>query len=156
MRWLPPGLAAHSIQDASDGRPGLAFVRLGALAAVIVVFVWLSVRSLGRALVTAEHARTSVVAGPRHEAAAGRAGPARHGRRQVLRIYQRREPLSLVDWAPVAAPTAAPAASSVFGHQRRPAVILVSAIFGTAFVGIFHANSAGLAPGRRSSSRRRR
>ena len=40
MRWLPPGLAAHAIQDASDGRPGLAFARLGALAAVIVVFGW--------------------------------------------------------------------------------------------------------------------
>jgi hypothetical protein len=40
--------------------------------------------------------------------------------------------------------TVAPAASSVFGHQHHPAVILVSAIFGTAFVGIFNANSAGL------------
>jgi hypothetical protein len=29
MRWLPPGLAAHAIQDASDGRPGMAFARLG-------------------------------------------------------------------------------------------------------------------------------
>ena len=47
MRWLPPGLAAHAISDASDGRPGLAFARLGALAAVIVVFVWLWIRSLG-------------------------------------------------------------------------------------------------------------
>jgi hypothetical protein len=40
--------------------------------------------------------------------------------------------------------TAAPSASSVFGHQHHLAVILVSAVFGTAFVGIFHANSAGL------------
>ena len=54
MRWLPPGLAAHAIQDASDGRPGMAFARLGALAAVIVVFGWLWVRSLSRALVTAD------------------------------------------------------------------------------------------------------
>jgi len=54
MRWLPPGLAAHAIQDASDGRPGMAAARLGALAAVIVVFVALWVRSLGRALVTAD------------------------------------------------------------------------------------------------------
>ena len=54
MRWLPPGLAAHAIQDASDGRPGMAFARLGALAAVIVVFGWLWVRALSRALVTAD------------------------------------------------------------------------------------------------------
>ena len=54
MRWLPAGLAAHAIQDASDGRPGVAFARLGALAAVIVVFGWLWVSSLGRALVTAD------------------------------------------------------------------------------------------------------
>jgi ABC-2 type transport system permease protein len=54
MRWLPPGLAAHAIQDASDGRPGLAFARLGALAAVIVVFGWLWIRALSRALVTTD------------------------------------------------------------------------------------------------------
>ena len=59
-------------------------------------------------------------------------------------LYQRREPLSLVYWVLVAVLTAAPAASSVFGHQRHPAVILASAVLGTAFVGIFHANSAGL------------
>src|SRR5271170_490174 len=45
MRWLPPGLAAHAIQDASDGRPGMALARLAALAAVIAVFGWLWVRS---------------------------------------------------------------------------------------------------------------
>src|SRR5215472_3163963 len=37
MRWLPPGLAAHAIQDASTGHPGQAAAGLGALAAVIVV-----------------------------------------------------------------------------------------------------------------------
>ena len=59
-------------------------------------------------------------------------------------LYQRREPLSLVYWALVAVLTAAPSASSVFGHKHHPAAILASAVFGTAFVGIFHANSAGL------------
>ena len=142
MRWLPPGLAAHAIQDASDGRPGLAFARLGALAAVIVVLVWLWVRSLGRALVTADTTtQSSRVRGTRLPLAG-------LGLRGTVAarfwLYQRREPLSLVYWALVAVLTAASAASSVFGHQRHPAVILVSAVFGTAFVGIFHANSAGL------------
>ena len=35
MRWLPPGLAAHAIHDASDGHPGTAAFRLAVLAAVI-------------------------------------------------------------------------------------------------------------------------
>ena len=142
MRWLPPGLAAHAIQDASDGRPGMAFARLGALAAVIVVFVWLWVRSLGRALVTADTTtQSSRVRGTRLPLAG-------LGLRGTVAarfwLYQRREPLSLVYWALVAVVTAAPSASSVFGHKHHPAVILASAVFGTAFVGIFHANSAGL------------
>ena len=142
MRWLPPGLAAHAIQDASDGRPGMAFARLGALAAVIAVVVWLWVRSLGRALVTADTTtQSSRVRGTRLPLAG-------LGLRGTVAarfwLYQRREPVSLVYWALVAVITAAPAASSVFGHQHHPAAILASAVFGTAFVGIFHANSAGL------------
>ena len=54
LRWLPPGLAVHAIQDASTGRPGAALLGLALLAAVIVVLAWLWVRSLGRALVTAD------------------------------------------------------------------------------------------------------
>ena len=142
MRWLPPGLAAHAIQDASDGRPGLAFARLGALAAVIVVFVWLWVRSLGRALVTADTTtRSSRVRGTRLPLAG-------LGLRGTVAarfwLYQRREPLSIVYWALVALITVAFSASSIFGHKHHPAVILASAVFGTAFVGLFHANSAGL------------
>ena len=59
-------------------------------------------------------------------------------------LYQRRDPTSLVYWALVAVITAAVSASSIIGHNRHPAVILASAVFGAAFVGIFHANSAGL------------
>jgi hypothetical protein len=32
LRWLPPGLAAHAIQDASVGHAGTALLRLGLLA----------------------------------------------------------------------------------------------------------------------------
>lgn len=142
MRWLPPGLAAHAIQDASAGRPGVAIARLGALAAVIVVFAWLWVRSLGRALVTADTTtQSSRVRGARLPLAG-------LGLRGTVAarfwLYQRREPVSLVNWALVAVITVAPAASSVFGHKHHPAVVLVSAVFGAAFTGIFHANSAGL------------
>ncbi|HYA51708.1 MAG TPA: hypothetical protein VEG33_11100, partial [Streptosporangiaceae bacterium] len=48
LRWLPPGLAAHAIEDASTGRAGAALLRLALLAAVIVVLGGLWVRSLGR------------------------------------------------------------------------------------------------------------
>jgi len=142
MRWLPPGLAAHAISDASDGRPGMAFARLGALAAVIAVFAWLWVRSLGRALVTADTTtQSSRVRGTRLPLAG-------LGLRGTVAarfwLYQRREPLSLVNWAIVAVLTVVPAASSVFGRMHHPAVILVSAVFGAAFVGVFHANSAGM------------
>lgn len=142
MRWLPPGLAAHAIQDASDGHPVIAFARLGALAAVIVVVTWLWIRSLGRALVTADTTtQSSRVRGTRLPLAG-------LGLRGTVAarfwLYQRREPLSLVYWALVAVLTVAPSASSVLGHEHRPAVILASAVLGTAFVGVFHANSAGL------------
>ena len=136
MRWLPPGLAAHAIQDASDGRPGVALARLGALAAVIVVFVWLWVRSLGRALVTADD--HPVVAGPRHEAAAGRAGPARRGRRQVLALPAPRAAVARLLGAGrgdngrgLGEFGVRPPASSRSHRQRG---------LGAAFVGIFHAN----------------
>jgi ABC-2 type transport system permease protein len=142
MRWLPPGLAAHAIQDASDGRPGLAAARLGALAAIIVVFAWLWVLFLGRALVTADTTTQSALVRGTGLPLAGL------GLRGTIAarfwLYQRREPLSLVYWALIAVITAAVSASSVFGRQHHPGVILGSAVFGAGFVGIFHANSVGL------------
>jgi ABC-2 type transport system permease protein len=142
MRWLPPGLAAHAIQDASDGRPGLAFARLGALAAVIAVFVWLWVRSLGRALVTAD---TTTQSSRVHGTRLPLAGLGLRGTVAArFWLYQRREPLSLTYWAIAAVITVAPSASLIVGHKHHPALILVSAVLGTGFVGIFRANSAGL------------
>jgi ABC-2 type transport system permease protein len=142
MRWLPPGLAAHAIQDASDGRPGLALARLGALAAVIAVFGWLWVSSLSRALVTAD---TTTQAARVRGTKLPLAGFGLRGAVAArFWLYQRRDPASLVYWAVVAVVTAAVSASSITGKNHHPAVILASAIFGAAFVGIFHANSAGL------------
>jgi ABC-2 type transport system permease protein len=142
MRWLPPGLAAHAIQDASDGRIGLALARLAALAAVIIVFGLLWVRSLSRALVTSDTSTQSA------QVRGVKLPLARSGLRGAVAartwLYQRREPVSLVFWAMIGVITAAVSASSIFGHQRHPDVVIASAIFGAAFVGIFHANSAGL------------
>ncbi len=142
MRWLPPGLAAHAIQDASDGRPGMALARLGALAAVTVVLGWLWVRSLNRALVTAD---TTTQAARVRGAKLPLAGFGLRGAVAArFWLYQRRDPLSLIYWALVVVITAAVSASSIVGKVHHPAVILASAVFGAAFIGIFHANSAGM------------
>ncbi len=141
LRWLPPGLAAHAIQDASTGRPGPAVARLALLAAVIVVLVWLWVRSLGRALVTAD---TSTQGSAVH----GAALPfARYGLRGTVAarfwIYQRREPLALTYWAAVVVIMGAASVSTVTTPRYIVAVLLSAGLAGV-FVGFFHANSIGL------------
>ncbi|HEY6275379.1 MAG TPA: hypothetical protein VIX86_03530 [Streptosporangiaceae bacterium] len=142
MRWLPPGLAAHAIQDASDGHPGTAVLRLVLLAGVIAVLGWLWIRSLSRALVTAD---TSTQSSRVH----GSALPfARYGLRGAVAarfwIYQRRDPTSLIYWAMVLVIMAAVSVSAFVGQHRTVGVLLASAAFGAAFVGFFHANSVGM------------
>ncbi len=141
MRWLPPGLAAHAIQDASDGRPATALARLAALAAVTVLFGLLWVRSLSRALVTAD---TTTQAARVRGAKLPLAGFGLRGAVAArFWLYQRRDPTSLVYWAVIAVVTAAVSARSLIGKNHHPAIILASAILGAAFVGVFHVNSAG-------------
>jgi ABC-2 type transport system permease protein len=142
MRWLPPGLAAHAIQDASHGHPGTALARLALLAAVIIVLGWLWVRSLGRALVTADTSTGSAQL-------RGTALPlARYGLRGTVAarfwIYQRREPTSLVYWAMTAVMMGVVSASTILGSHQHPGVVIGSAVVGAGFVGYFHANSVGL------------
>ena len=141
MRWLPPGLAAHAIQDASDGRPGTALLRLAVLAAIIVVLGWLWIRSLNRALVSPDSSTQS-------SQVRGAALPlARYGLRGAVAarfwIYQRREPLSLVYWGMTAVITVAASISSIIGPQHHPGVTFLSAVLGAAFIGLFHANTVG-------------
>jgi ABC-2 type transport system permease protein len=142
MRWLPPGLAAHAIHDASDGHPGTATLRLAVLAAVIVVLGWLWVRSLDKALVTVDtttqssRVRGSVL--PFAKYGLGGTVLARFW------IYQRRDPTSLVFWGLTAVIMVASCISSIIGQNRHPGIMLMAAVFGAAFVGIFHTNSAGL------------
>ena len=142
MRWLPPGLAAHAIQDASHGHPGTALARLALLAAIIIVLGWLWVRSLSHALVTAA---TATGSSQLH----GTALPlARYGLRGTVAarfwIYQRRDPTSLIYWAMTAIIMVVVSASTIFGPHQHPAVVIGSAVTGAGFVGYFHANSVGL------------
>jgi ABC-2 type transport system permease protein len=142
LRWLPPGLAAHAIGDASDGHPGAAVARLALLAAVIVALGWLWVRSLGRALVTSDTSTQS-------SRVRGTALPlARSGLRGTVAarvwIYQRRDPVSLVYWVITAVIMVAASISTILGRQHHPGVVIFSVILGAGFVGAFHANLAGL------------
>jgi len=141
IRWLPPGMAAHAIQDASDGHIGLALLRLAALAAVIVVLGWLWIRSLSRALVSPDSSTRS------SQVRAAALPLARFGLRGAVAarfwIYQRREPISLVYWGMTAVITVAASISSIIGPKHHPAVTFLSAVLGAAIIGLFHANAVG-------------
>jgi ABC-2 type transport system permease protein len=141
MRWLPPGLAAHAIQDASTGHSGTALLRLALLAVVIVVLGWLWIRSLSRALVSTD-------ASARPSKVHGTALPlARFGLRGAVAarfwIYQRREPASLTLWGITAIIMVTVSMSSIVGSGGHPDVVLGSAVLGAAFVGVLHANAIG-------------
>ena len=141
LRWIPPGMAAHAIQDASAGHPGAALLRLALLAVITAALGWLWIRFLARALVTADTSTQS-------SAVHGRTLPfARHGLRGTVAarfwLYQRREPGSLIYWGLTAVIMVAVSISNI----RTPhylGVLLGSAGFGAAFVGAFHANSIGM------------
>jgi len=141
MRWIPPGLAAHAIQDASTGHPGTALLRLALLAAVVVVLGGLWIRSLGRGLVTSDTSTQS-------SAVRGVALPfGRYGLRGTVAarfwIYQRREPGSLIYWGITAVIMVAVSIRTILTHGYLGG-LLTSAVFGSAFVGALHSNSIGL------------
>jgi ABC-2 type transport system permease protein len=141
LRWLPPGLAAHAVQDASTGHPGTALLRLALVAGVIVVLGWLWVRSLSRALVTADAStNSSAVRGARLPFA-------RYGLRGTVAarfwIYQRREPLSLMYWG-ITPVIMLVASLSTIRTPRYLVAILLSAALAGVFVGFFHSNSIAM------------
>jgi len=142
LRWLPPGLAAHAIEDASSGRLGAAVVRLALLAAVIVALGWLWIRALSHALVTVDTSTQS------SEVRAAALPLARYGLRGTVAarfwIYQRREPTSLIYWVMTAVIMVVVSISSIVGSQHNPPIVIASAIFGAGFVGYFHADSVGM------------
>jgi ABC-2 type transport system permease protein len=141
LRWTPPGLAAHAIEDASSGRPLTGLLRLALLAALVVLLGAAWIRSLDRALVTADTStqaaavRASVLPFP------GRGLRGAFAARAL--IYQRREPGAKIFWGIVLVIMAASAVGSV----RTPAYLgglLGSAVVGAAFVGIFNADAIGM------------
>ena len=142
MRWLPPGLAAHAIQDASDGHPGTALLRLALLAAVIVVLGWLWIRSLGRGPGDRRH-HHAVSGGARRGAAARPVRPARRGGRPVLDL-----PAPRTHLADLLGHHRGHHGGRVDQHHPDPDRITADCssarCFGAAFVGVFHANSIGL------------
>ncbi len=142
LRWLPPGLAVHAIQDASTGRPGTAAARLALLAAVIVLLGVLWVRSLERALVTAD---TSTASSRVRNAGLplARCGLTGTVAARFLR-YQLRDPASLAYWAIDVVIMFVCSASTILGPHQHPAVVIVSAVFGAAFAVTYRANPAGL------------
>ena len=141
MRWIPPGLAAHAIQDASTGHPGTALLRLALLAAVIVGLGWLWIRSLSRGLVTVDTSTQS-------SAVRGAALPfGRYGLRGTAAarfwLYQRRDPGSLIYWGITAVVMMATSVSSITTPHYLVA-LLGSAALGTGLMAALHANAVGL------------
>lgn len=149
LRWLPPGLAAHAVQDASTGHAGTAVARLALLLAVTVVLGVLWARALGHALVTADTAsHSSAVRGGalpfgRTRSTAGATSMARTIAARVW-IYQRRDPTALIYWGITLIIMVVVAISSLRGHHPEVGVLL-SAAFGGAFTGFLHDNAIGLA-----------
>ena len=140
LRWLPPGLAAHAIQDASTGHASTALLRLALLTAVIVILGGLWIRILGRALVTVDTSTQS-------SAVHGRPLPfARFGVRGTVAgrylIYQHREPASIIRWCIIAVAMLATSVSSVRTPHYQVALIL-SAVLGAGMLGAFNSNSIG-------------
>ena len=140
LRWLPPGMAAHAIQDASSGHVGTALLLLALLAAIVVALGYLWIRSLSKALVTVDTSSRS-------SAVHGTALPfARYGLRGAVGgrfwVYQRRDPTSLISWGLTAVIMAAVSISSILSPRYMTGLI-ISAIFGSAFTGLFHANIIG-------------
>ncbi len=141
MRWIPPGLAAHAIQDASNGHPGTALLRLALLAAVIVVLGWLWIRSLGRGLVTVDTSTQS-------SAVRGAALPfGRYGLRGTVAarfwIYQRREPSSIIYWCITGVVMIAVSVSTILTPKYLGG-LLGSAVFGPALLAVLHSDSIGM------------
>ena len=83
LRWLPPGLAAHAIQDASDGHPGTAAAAPGA-AGRHHRRARLAVDPVAEPRPGLRRLLHPVIAGARRGAAAGPLRPARRGGRPIL------------------------------------------------------------------------
>ena len=141
MRWTPPGLAAHAIQDASTGHAVTGLARLLLLAAVIVALGWLWIRQLDHALVSVDTTTrvTSVRSAGLPFAKRGLLGAVA----ARCLVYQRREPGAKIFWGLIVIIIAATTASTLL----TPAYLgglLGAAGLGAAFVAIFNADAIGM------------
>ena len=143
LRWLPPGLAAHAVQDASTGHAGTAALRLLLAAAITVVLGWLWAGALSRALVTADAStQTATIKG----------GLLPFGRRGGLTgtiaarslAYQRRDPTAMAYLGLTVIVMVVASISSLRGTHPEVGV-LISAGIGGAFVGLVRSDAFGLA-----------
>jgi ABC-2 type transport system permease protein len=141
LRWLPPGLAAHAIADASDGRPGTALLRLALLAAIVVVLALLWVRSLGRALVSVDTS-TQSSAVRRTSLPFPRAGIRGTVAARYL-IYQRREPTSIIRWCIIGVVMLAASVSTIRTPQYHVGLFL-SAMLAGMLLCVYNANLIGI------------
>jgi len=140
LQWLPPGLAAHAIQDASTGHPGAALLRLVLLAAVIVVLGALWIHFLSRALVTADTTtQSSAVRGAPLPFARGGLRGTVAGR---FLVYQRRDPASVVRWCIIAVVMGAASIAALRTPHYAVGLVL-SSVLGAGMVSLLHANSIG-------------
>jgi ABC-2 type transport system permease protein len=140
VRWIPPGLAVHAIQDASTGHPGTALLRLVLLAAIIGALGWLWIRSLGRGLVTVDTTTQG-------SAVRGTALPfSRFGLPGTLTarfwIYQRRDPVALINWAITLVVAAAVSFRLVLTPKYLTGLIVSMAV-GAGLMAALHANFIG-------------
>ena len=141
LRWIPPGLAAHAIQDASTGHPGTALLRLVLLAAIIGALGWLWIRSLGQALVTVDTSTQG-------SAVRGAALPfSRFGLRGTLTarfwVHQRRDPVALIYWAIVVVVAAVVSFRTILTPKYLTGLILAVAL-AAALMAALHANSIAM------------
>jgi ABC-2 type transport system permease protein len=142
LRWLPPGLAAHAVQDASTGHAGTAVLRLLLVAASIVVLGWLWARVLRQALVTADSStQTASVKGGALPLARSGGLTGTVAARSL--VYQRRDPTSMVSWGLTVVIMAVVSISALRGNHPATGVLL-SAGFGGAFAGMLRGDLFGM------------
>jgi ABC-2 type transport system permease protein len=141
MRWTPPGLAAHAIQDASTGHALTGLLRLLLLAAVVAVLGRQWIRGLDRALVTVD--TTTQAAAVRSAALPFAGGGLRGTVAARCWIYQRREPGAKIFWGLIVIIVAAASASTLLTPAYLGGLLGAGA-FGAAFVAVFNADAIGM------------
>ena len=140
MRWTPPGLAAHAIEDASSGHALTGLLRLSLLAAIIVLLGRLWIRELAHALVTVDTTTQSASVNSAALPFPNRGLLGTIAARSW--VYQRRDPAAKIFWGLIVIILAASTVSTL----RTPAYLgglLSAAGLAAALIGVFNADAIG-------------